>query len=156
MDKDFLLQAIELSKESIAHGGFPVGALVVLDGEVISTGVSNGKALQDATSHAEICAIREASQKLKRRDLKQSIVYSSLEPCLMCFAACYWASVTKVVYACAKTQVSKWHYEGLHDLNELNIKNNRQIEIVHLSDLQDDALQIITDWEKALAETKKF
>lgn len=153
MDRKYLKNAIELSKESIAIGGFPVGALIVFDGKITGKGLSNGKQLKDATSHAEIVAIREASQILNRRDLTGTIIYSSLEPCLMCFSASYWAGVSRIVYACSKDKVSKQHYEGLHNLEELNQKNNRPIELVHLSELEGEALAIIENWEKGRTET---
>lgn len=63
-DRDYLLRAIELSQASVDAGGYPVGAVIVIDGKVVSEGISNGKALKDATSHAEVAAIRAASQKL--------------------------------------------------------------------------------------------
>lgn len=153
MEKEHLKNAIELSKESIATGGFPVGALVTLDGKIISTGLSNGKQLKDATSHAEIVAIREASKILDRRDLKGAVIYSSLEPCLMCFSASYWAGVSKIVYACSKDKVSKQHYEGLHDLHAINSNNNRTIELVQITELEDEALAIIENWGKSLKES---
>jgi len=147
MDKDFLQQAIELSKESIKQGGFPVGAVVVKNGVVVSQGLSNGKNNKDATSHAEIEAIRNASQKLNTRDLFDCELYSSMEPCLMCFSASYWAKIKKIVYAVGKDKLSKQHYEGLHSLEEINLKNNRQIEIVHVKELESEGLSIIKEWE---------
>ena len=147
MDKQFLQQAIELSKESVKQGGFPVGAIIVKNGIVISEGLSNGKNKKDATSHAEIEAIRQASQKLNSRDLFDCEIYSSMEPCLMCFSACYWAKIKKIVYAVSKEKLSKQHYEGLHSLDEINSKNNKQIEIIHFQELEDEALKIIKDWE---------
>jgi tRNA(Arg) A34 adenosine deaminase TadA len=148
MDRKYLKNAIELSKKSITNGGFPVGALVVLDKKIISTGLSNGKQLKDATSHAEIVAIREASKILDRRDLKGAVIYSSLEPCLMCFSASYWAGISKIVYACSKNKVSKQHYEGLHDLHTINSNNNRTIKLAQITELEDRALAIIENWEK--------
>lgn len=145
--KDFLLQAIELSKESIKQGGFPVGAIIVKDGVIIAEGLSNGKNNKDATSHAEIEAIRNASQKLNTRDLFDCEIYSSMEPCLMCFSASYWAKIKKIIYAVGKDKLSKQHYEGLYSLEEINLKNNRQIEIVHIKELEDEALSIIKKWE---------
>jgi len=145
--EDFLKQAIELSKKSVEQGGFPVGAIIVKDGVVISQGLSNGKNNKDATSHAEIEAIRDASQKLNTRDLFDCEIYSSMEPCLMCFSASYWAKIKKVVYAVGKDKLSKQHYEGLHSLEEINSKNNRKIEIVHIGELENDALSIIKNWE---------
>jgi tRNA(Arg) A34 adenosine deaminase TadA len=53
MDKEFIQKAIELSKQSVMNGGYPIGALIVQNNKVIGTGISNGKQLCDATSHAE-------------------------------------------------------------------------------------------------------
>jgi len=144
----FLEQAIQLSKKSVARGGFPVGAIIVKADYVIAEGISNGKNDKDATNHAEICAIREASKKLDTRDLFECEIYSSMEPCLMCFSACYWAKIKKIVYACGKDKLSKQHYEGLHNIEEINSKNNRKIEIIHTEDLEDEALSVIQDWEQ--------
>lgn len=69
-DFDFLKIAIEKSYESVKGGGFPVGAVVVIDNEIIAEGLSNGKQLHDATAHAEVCAIRKASKMLGDRNLK--------------------------------------------------------------------------------------
>jgi tRNA(Arg) A34 adenosine deaminase TadA len=70
MNDNFLTLAIEKSRESVSAGGFPVGVVLVRGGEIIATGLSDGKQLNDPTSHAEIAAIREACQKLKTRNLK--------------------------------------------------------------------------------------
>ncbi len=148
--ENFLRQTIELSQKSVQEGGFPVGAIIVKGGVVISQGLSNGKNNKDATSHAEIEAIRNASKKIDSRDLVDCEVYSSMEPCLMCFSACYWAKIKKVVYAVSKDKLSKQHYEGLHSLEEINSKNNKQIEIIHMKELENEGLKIIQDWENGL------
>jgi tRNA(Arg) A34 adenosine deaminase TadA len=145
--EDFLKQAIELSQKSVKEGGFPVGAIIVKDGIVISQGLSNGKNNKDATSHAEIETIRNASKKLNTRDLFDCEIYSSMEPCLMCFSASYWAKIKKIIYAVGKDKLSKQHYEGLCSLEEINSKNNRKIEIVQIKELENDALSIIKEWE---------
>ena len=145
----FLKEAIELSRESIKFGGFPVGAIVVKNNIIVGRGLSDGKRKYDATSHAEIEAIRAASKKLKTRDLIGCELYSSMEPCLMCFSAAYWAKIIKVVYALGKNRLSKQHYDGLHNLEKINSLNNRQIEIVHTKDLEDEALTVTQDWEQA-------
>lgn len=148
--QDFLRQAIELSKESVRQGGFPVGAIIVKDGIVIAQGLSNGKNKKDATSHAEIEAIRSASKKLDARDLFDCELYSSMEPCLMCFSAAYWAKIKKIVYATGKDKLSRQHYDGLHSLFEINSKNNRKMEIVHNKSLEEDALDVVRNWEQGL------
>jgi guanine deaminase len=148
-DIDFLRNAVEKSRESVTKGGYPVGALIVQKDKIIAESISNGKNRKDPTSHAETEAIREACKKLGQRDLKDVVLYSSLEPCLMCLSASFWASITKIVYACSKEKVSGLHFEG--DYNSKNIISSfrQKIELIHLSDLEDEALEIILDWEKA-------
>ncbi len=145
---NYLKKAIKLSKESVAQGGFPVGALVVKNDKIIACGISNGKNKKDATSHAEIEAIREASRVLNNRDLVGCEVYSSMEPCLMCFSAMYWAKIEKVTYAVSKEKLKKQHYEGLHSLKSINKRNNRQTEVIHDESLQNEAMLVIKSWEE--------
>lgn len=154
MDEKFLEQAIEQSRESVRQGAFPVGVILVADGQALATGISNGKQLNDPTSHAEIAAIREACATMQSRDLRKATLYSSMEPCLMCYGACYWASIRKVVYACGKAKLSPMHFEGQHDLAELNQQTRRPIEIIHLADMEDEALKVIQDWEAASVAPK--
>ena len=149
-DRIFIEQSIKLSSESVKQGGFPVGAIVVKKGFVLGCGLSNGKNNKDATSHAEIEAIRSASKKLGSRDLFDCEIYSSMEPCLMCFSACYWAGIKKIFYAVGKDKLSKQHYEGIYSLGKINSKNNRKIKIIQIKELQDDALAVIGNWEKSL------
>jgi len=150
MDKEFLKKAIELSKISVERDGFPVGAIVVKNGVVVGEGLSDGKNSKDATSHAEIEAIRDASKKLDTRDLFSCTIYSSMEPCLMCLSASFWAKIEKIVFACSKERLAVQHFEGSNDLYEVNLKNNRQIELVYLKDLEENALNIISNWENSL------
>lgn len=145
----FLKKAIELSQQSVDVGGYPVGAVIVQNGEIISKGLSNGKNLHDPTSHAETAAIREASQKLGVRDLKDVVLYSSLEPCVMCYAASFWAHIPKVVFACGRGKVSAEYYEGNHNISALNEKGKRKINLVHDVGLEGEALKVIQEWERS-------
>ena len=144
----FIKRTIELSKESVKQGGFPIGAIVVKNNLIISEGLSKGENNNDSTNHAEIKAIRDASKKLNTKDLIGCEIYSSMEPCLMCFSALYWAKINKVVFVLGRDKLSKQYYEGSHNLNEINLKNNRKIEIVHVEYLEDEALGVVRKWEK--------
>ena len=147
-DEQFLKQAIELSKESVAIGGYPVGALIVKGDKVISTGFSDGKQLCDPTSHAETSAIRVAGQVLQKRNLDDVVLYTSHEPCVMCFMSSFWGYIPKVVFACSHAKSPTMYNEGDHDTFELNKKNRRHIELIHFTELEDEALKVITDWEE--------
>ncbi|TAK05282.1 nucleoside deaminase [Patescibacteria group bacterium] len=146
-DRAFLEIAVDVSRESVILGGFPVGAIIVREGEIISRGVSNGKQLKDPTSHAEIAAIRDACQKLQRQSLKDAVLYSSMEPCLMCFAAATWASVPRIVYACGRARVGEEHFEGAHDVPALNARARKPIEFLHITTLEETAAQVISEWK---------
>ncbi len=102
-DKHFLNLAIEKARESLQSGGFPAGALVVKNGEIVSSGISIGAKLNDPTSHAETSSIREACIKLKTTDLSGATLYASLQPCLMCFSVANWSGISRIVFGCKKT-----------------------------------------------------
>ncbi|ODT85227.1 MAG: tRNA-specific adenosine deaminase [Nitrosomonadales bacterium SCN 54-20] len=98
-EAQFLCEAIGLAQANSEKGGRPFGAVVVKDGEVIATGVNEILATNDPTSHAEMNAIRRASQRLGSPDLQGCTVYASGHPCPMCMAAMRMAGVGEVVYA---------------------------------------------------------
>ncbi len=148
-DKYYIQQAIKQSQESVNAGGYPCGSIIVKNDEIISTGLSNGKKLYDATLHAEIDAIRNASAKLQSRSLEGTTLYTTMEPCVMCFSASFWAYIPRIVYACAKSQINKDYYMGEHNISNINNENyRRKIELIHLNECSQDALKVITDWEK--------
>lgn len=95
----FLVEAIDLARANIASGGRPFGAVVVKDGDVIAKGVNEILATNDPTAHAEMTAIRAASQALGSPYLQGCTVYASGNPCPMCMAAMRLAGVEHVVYA---------------------------------------------------------
>jgi len=146
MNGEFIQEAIALSKQSVTDGGYPVGAVVAQDGEIVGRGVSNGKNLCDATMHAEIAAIRDASARLGVRNLTHAEMYASMEPCVMCCMACYWANLEKIYFAVRKEKLSKMHSEGAFDNISLIDKLNRPIEYAHAKAHEGEALAIITKW----------
>ncbi len=150
-DKDFLLKAIEQSKESVQQGGFPAGTVIVKDGKVIATGISVGNILHDPTSHGEVNAIRNASKALESSSLDGVTIYSSLEPCMMCLGASMWARVSRIVFACGKPSVSSEYYGGDYTSLEINKVFAQPIEIVHFKELENSALEIVHEWESSLS-----
>ena len=148
-DLDFLKSAVGQAKKSVEKGGFPAGAIVVKDGEIVSKGISIGFLLHDPTSHAETASIREACKNLRTTNLNGVALYASLQPCLMCFSVANWAGVSRIVYGCNKTEemVKKNYYEGRTDIEEVNEQNNRKIELLYLPDFEKEMLDLINKWE---------
>ncbi|BCZ83074.1 tRNA-specific adenosine deaminase [Paraburkholderia terrae] len=95
----YLAEAIELAYGNVEGGGRPFGAVIVKDGEVVATGVNEILHTNDPTSHAELNAIRAASQKLGSPNLAGCTVYASGHPCPMCLAAMRMAGIGEVFYA---------------------------------------------------------
>ncbi len=81
------------------HGG-PFGAVIVKDGEVISSGHNEVLSRRDPTAHGEVVAIREASRRLGTHDLSGCEIYTTGEPCPMCLGAIMWANIGRVYYGC--------------------------------------------------------
>jgi len=98
-EQGFLRQAIALARDNVAAGGRPFGAVVVKDGEVIAGGVNEIHRTNDPTAHAEMLAIRAASQALASPNLAGCVVYASGHPCPMCLAAARMAGIGEVVFA---------------------------------------------------------
>ncbi|WP_459659964.1 hypothetical protein ACL9Z5_002345 [Acinetobacter calcoaceticus] len=97
--EEFLGKAIELAYNNIEKGGRPFGAVVVKNGEVIASGVNQILTTNDPTAHAELLAIRAASQVLGSANLESCSVYASGHPCPMCMAAMRLAGIKSVSYA---------------------------------------------------------
>ncbi|MDI9441501.1 MAG: tRNA adenosine(34) deaminase TadA [Bacillota bacterium] len=85
--RKYMQEAIAEAKLALAAGEVPVGAVVVLDGEIVGRGHNRREQLQDPTAHAEIMAIRAAAERLKRWRLTGASIYVTLEPCPMCAGA---------------------------------------------------------------------
>jgi len=94
----FMLIALEEARKAFVKAETPVGAIVVKDGEVIASAHNLRETLQDPTAHAEIIAIKDASQKLGRWRLTDCCVYVTLEPCAMCAGAMVLARIQRLVY----------------------------------------------------------
>lgn len=97
--EDLLAEAIRLARENVRRGGRPFGAVVAKDGEIIATGVNHTAATQDPTAHAELVAIRAASEALGTPDLSGCTVYASGHPCPMCLGAMYMSGIARAFYA---------------------------------------------------------
>lgn len=140
--------AIEKAKEGIRKGQTPFAACIVRDSEVISCAHNTVWKGNDITAHAEINAIRMACKKLNSIDLSGCIIYSTTEPCPMCFSACHWARISGIVYG---TSIGDSKENGF---NELVISNSRMksigqtnLEVIG-SFLRDECLELFKIWSQ--------
>jgi guanine deaminase len=101
--EDFMKIAIMEAEKGIRkRDGGPFGAVIVKDGIVIAKGHNRVISTHDPTAHAEMVVIREASSFLKRFDLSDCELYTTCEPCPMCYAAAHWAKIKKLYYGATR------------------------------------------------------
>ncbi|MDZ4255472.1 MAG: tRNA adenosine(34) deaminase TadA [Sulfuritalea sp.] len=97
-DEHFMGLALDLAREAGAAGEVPVGALIVLQGEVVGRGFNQPIGRHDPTAHAEIVALRDAATRLGNYRLPGCNLYVTLEPCAMCAGAIMHARIERVVF----------------------------------------------------------
>ena len=97
-DEEFMGAALELAREARERGEVPVGAVLVIDGEIMGRGFNQPVSRNDPTAHAEIVALRQAGREAGNYRLPGSTMYVTIEPCQMCVGAMVHARVARVVY----------------------------------------------------------
>lgn len=90
--------ALDLARQAATADEVPVGALVVLDGEIVGRGFNQPVGRHDPTAHAEVMALRDASARLANYRLPGCTLYVTLEPCAMCAGAIMHARIARVVF----------------------------------------------------------
>ena len=120
-DELFMREALALAREAEAHGEVPVGAVLVIAGEVRGHGFNSPIRLSDPTAHAEMLAIREAAAQIGNYRLESATLYSTLEPCVMCAGALVAARVRRLVFGARDLRFggvrSKFHLADSELLN---------------------------------------
>jgi len=91
-------KAFEEAKYAFFKNEVPVGCVIVNNNDVISRSSNMVELLNDSTAHAELIAITSAQNSLNSKNLDNCILYTTLEPCLMCYGAIYWSKINTVVY----------------------------------------------------------
>jgi guanine deaminase len=113
----FMQMAIDKAKEGVDNGQSPFGACIVKDGKVIACDHNIVWASIDITAHGEVHAIRNACKKLSSIDLSGCIIYSTCEPCPMCFTAIHWARIDKIYFGATIDDAKRFGF------NELTVAN---------------------------------
>ena len=116
-DLDYMRLAVEQAKQSVRDGQSPFGAVIVRDGEVVCAVHNVVWATTDITAHAEVHALRVACERLGTIDLAGCTIYSSTEPCPMCFAAIHWANCDRIVFG---TSIADADAAGFRELSISN------------------------------------
>jgi tRNA(adenine34) deaminase len=97
-DEQYMQQAIREAKNAFAKDEVPVGAIIVMNEQVIAKAYNQVELLNDSTAHAEILALTSAYNFLGSKYLPDATLYVTVEPCLMCSGALYWSKIGRIVF----------------------------------------------------------
>jgi len=97
-DEEFMREALCLARQAAAEGEVPIGAVAVVEGEIVGRGWNRPIAAADPTAHAEIIALRQAAARAGNYRLNGATLYATLEPCVMCAGALVAARVARLVF----------------------------------------------------------
>ena len=95
----FMKKAIEEADIALSKGEIPIGAVIVIENQIIARAHNLTETLNDVTAHAEILAITAAANYLGGKYLDGCSIYVTLEPCQMCAGALYWSRISNLYYA---------------------------------------------------------
>jgi tRNA(adenine34) deaminase len=128
-DEGFMRRALELAQHAAdEHEEVPVGAVIVLDGQIVGEGWNHNISAHDPSAHAEIMALRDAGQRLGNYRFPGATLYATLEPCVMCAGAIIHARLARVIYATAdpKTGAAGSVFDTL-----ISDRHNHRVEVLH-------------------------
>jgi guanine deaminase len=117
---EFMRRAIALATENVRSGaGGPFGAVIVRNGEIVGEGANSVTRTNDATAHAEVCAIRAACRTLGGFTLHGCEIYTSCEPCPMCLAAIYWARIDRIWFGNTSADAARAAFDDAYLYREI-------------------------------------
>lgn len=145
-DERFMRQAIDACRRGVEAGQSPFGACIVLDGRSLVATHNHVWHHTDPTGHAEVQAIRAACADLGTVHLDGATIYSTTEPCPMCFSAIHWTRISRIVYGASIADAARFGF------NELPISNAQMRQaggsdvVIDSPCLRDEALAVFEAW----------
>lgn len=143
----FMKIAIEEAMAGMENNdGGPFGAVIVRNGVIISRAHNQVIKTNDPTAHAEVTAIRKASSTLGKFDLSDCIIYSSCEPCPMCFAAIHWAKIKTLYYGSTRQDAANIDFDDQYIYDVINgTAKNLQVEVLQID--RTESLEAFKKWK---------
>lgn len=152
-DETFMREALAACKRGVDAGQSPFGACIVRDGKVLACNHNHVWLTTDPTAHAEVFTIRQACQSLKQVHLGGATIYSTTEPCPMCFSSIHWARIGRIVYGARVEDARDFGF------NELQISNREMVRVsgskieITPDFLRDEAINVYRYWKQRGGKT---
>lgn len=144
----YMQLALDACRTGVDRGQSPFGACIVRDGEVLSCTHNHVRLNTDATAHAEVSAIRDACQHVNNIHLPGATIYSTTEPCPMCFTAIHWARIDRIVYGARIEDAARFGFNEL-PITNASLKKLGGAPVQIISDqMRDEAVNLFEYWQK--------
>ena len=148
MHESFIRQSLELAQQAKSKGNEPFGACLVHNGKIILSAENTINTENDPTGHAETNLVRKAGQT-PASTLKESILYTSTEPCAMCAGAIYWAGIKTVVFGCSNETLAEIAGPGLSmSCREVFAQGTGETEVIGPV-IEDEAVKVHEEFWQA-------
>lgn len=150
----FMKEAVNEAIAGMRTGdGGPFGAVIVQNGKIIARAHNEVLTTNDPTMHAEVNAIRKATKLLNRFDLSDCEIYSSCEPCPMCFAAIHWAKMKKLYFGASRFDAADADFDDQYIYDVINKKATiNQVDIETID--SEECLLPLQEWKNMIEKTK--
>ena len=111
-DEQYMQLALKEAQKAFDKDEVPIGAIVVMNNQIIAKAHNQVELLTDSTAHAEILALTTAFQNLSSKYLPDATLYVTIEPCLMCSGALYWSKISRIVFGASDDKNSYRRVSG--------------------------------------------
>jgi len=151
--EQFMLTSIEQARRSMAAGGPPVGACLVRNGNLLARSQNAVAAELDITAHAEIMLLRQACKELRSLNLSGCEIYVTVEPCMMCYAACSYANIKTIFFGAPVSAMNRYTGNEVPVCNAGNISGHQPEMVGGI--LETQCIELLNAWGNQLPESQQ-
>jgi len=146
-DENFMKRAVVLSEIAYKSGkGLPIGCVIVRNGIIVGEGHNEIFSRNNPTAHAEMVAIENACNQLGNLQLTDCEMYTTLEPCPMCFGAIYWSKLRMVYFANTNKDAADAGFDDSFIFKELQKKPEKR-KILLINKNNTEAIKVLKEWQ---------
>ncbi|MCD7761254.1 MAG: nucleoside deaminase [Clostridiales bacterium] len=145
-DELYMREAIRLSREAVAHGNEPFGAVLVKNDEIVYTNENQIYTMHDPSFHGEAGLIRRFCAETGITDLSEYTMYSSCEPCFMCSGAMVWVKLGRLVYAASNVELEQILGKEGCECSRIVFEHSYHRPQVTAGVLREESLSVLRDY----------
>jgi guanine deaminase len=153
LDRRYMQMAIDVAEKGIRKGNSPFGSCIVKGDKVVSVAHNTVLTKKDSTNHAEMNAIRLACRKLGTYDLSGCEIYTTTEPCPMCFAAIHWAGIKAMAHGTYIRDVKALGFSEL-TISDRRMKREGHSPMgIRCGFMKEECMQLLRNWKARKGRT---